>query len=944
MKDIKNKKKIYLLITIGILSIIVILFGSTFAYWRITAEQTEENIVGADCFNIEFTGKNDITINDAHPLKEEELESFLASETPYHFTITNKCSSLATATINLESINAEGEKQLSDEWIDAILYQDDYHEKLNRSTKLTGNPNNDENKVVVDALHAYILKRFTLKANETKEYNLLLYLDPEIPLNNETTNASWQGKITLSADYKQNRFTNSGILRKLNNQIDEEGNLQEKDYSGMWQYRESIRKIVIEPSISEKVASEVETLYGPFDEGTDDNPVKSYVICNNKDGCTGYLQGEGGIKLNPDSSGLFADFYALTEIDGMEYLDTSEVTNMSHMFDYVTIPELDLSYFDTSNVTNMSHMFSGSRINKIDITNFDTHKVENMEYLFSDFGTLNLDLSYFDTSNVKTMKGMFNSNPLNEIDLSGFNTSNVTDMSYMFAETNFQTLDLSHFNTKNVTNMSYMFYNIPNIQELDLSNFNTKNVENMSYMFDSLQNVRTLDLSSFDTSSVTIMEHMFNFMPNLQELNLSNWKFYSYFGDLGIASITGFIESSLNKLILKNIDVSEFGTSKIFSDINANNVVITDLDLSNSNQKIFENSQITNLNMENIKFPIETEGVFDGLNVENLTIKKSSFDNAENMFNGIQATNVDITGIDFSKKTSIKGMFGGATISTLNMNNTDFRNLKNIEDLEKFYIFCNSKDCENTSAKINNIIATNVKFPTNADSFFEDIIINDGEITIDLENSDFSNVTSLERFFPGANVLTIKNFVFPKDSSRIFLGNTSSAINFVNIDTSNVIKMYSMFSDMSNISEIDLSKFNTQNVEDMSWLFSNSSYTRLDLTGLDTRNVETMGYMFERTSNLQELNLQTLNTSNVDDMEGMFNTTGLTTLDLSNFDTNKVVNMKYMFAGAALTNITYGPNFVHNPACETYQMFGLSSENLCQANKPNTSTWQDVEY
>jgi surface protein len=53
----------------------------------------------------------------------------------------------------------------------------------------------------------------------------------------------------------------------------------------------------------------------------------------------------------------FCEFFALTEIQHLEYLNTSEVTDMSHMFYCPSLTELDLSKFNTDKVTDMSRMF-----------------------------------------------------------------------------------------------------------------------------------------------------------------------------------------------------------------------------------------------------------------------------------------------------------------------------------------------------------------------------------------------------------------------------------------------------------------------------------------------------------------------------------------------------------------------------------------------------------
>ena len=92
----------------------------------------------------------------------------------------------------------------------------------------------------------------------------------------------------------------------------------------------------------------------------------------------------------------FAKMYNLTEIVGIENLNTSEVESMRSMFQgcyslgtltaedpYEESDPLDLSHFDTSKVTDMSSMFDNC---------------SGLTYLY---------LGSFDTSNVREMEGMF---------------------------------------------------------------------------------------------------------------------------------------------------------------------------------------------------------------------------------------------------------------------------------------------------------------------------------------------------------------------------------------------------------------------------------------------------------------------------------------------------------------------------------------------------------
>ena len=54
----------------------------------------------------------------------------------------------------------------------------------------------------------------------------------------------------------------------------------------------------------------------------------------------------------------FLYFYNLTQIEGIENLNTENVTNMSYMFNYcLGLAELDVTHFNTANVKDMSYMF-----------------------------------------------------------------------------------------------------------------------------------------------------------------------------------------------------------------------------------------------------------------------------------------------------------------------------------------------------------------------------------------------------------------------------------------------------------------------------------------------------------------------------------------------------------------------------------------------------------
>ena len=89
--------------------------------------------------------------------------------------------------------------------------------------------------------------------------------------------------------------------------------------------------------------------------------------------------------------------------------------------------------------------------------------------------------------------------------------------------------------------------------------------------------------------------------------------------------------------------------------------------------------------------------------------------------------------------------------------------------------------------------------------------------------------------------------------------------------------------------------------KDSSYLFYNlTNLTSLDLSNFNTSQVKNMYFMFISCRGLTSLDLSNFDTSQVTDMSGMFDyCRGLTSLDVSNFDTSQVTRMRGMFSACS---------------------------------------------
>jgi surface protein len=111
--------------------------------------------------------------------------------------------------------------------------------------------------------------------------------------------------------------------------------------------------------------------------------------------------------------------------------DTSNVTNMSQMFQAASAFNQDISKWNVAKVTDMNFMFFDADFHQ-DISGWITSSVRNMAYMFSGALKFNSDISGWNTLNVENMQNMFSGATLFNRNLSGWNVAKVTNMQGMF--------------------------------------------------------------------------------------------------------------------------------------------------------------------------------------------------------------------------------------------------------------------------------------------------------------------------------------------------------------------------------------------------------------------------------------------------------------------------------------------------------------------------------
>ena len=156
-----------------------------------------------------------------------------------------------------------------------------------------------------------------------------------------------------------------------------------------------------------------------------------------------------------------------------------------------------------------------------------------------------------------------------------------------------------------------------------------------------------------------------------------------------------------------------------------------------------------------------------------------------------------------------------------------------------------------------------------------------------------------------------------------------------------------LFSKCINITEINLSNFNTSQITNMGYmLYYCSSLTSLDLSNFNTSQVTNMGSMFSYCSSLTSLNVSNFNTSQVINMGSMFSyCSSLTFLNLSNFNTSKVLDMGSMFNNCILlTSLNLSHFNTSQTTLMDYMFNNCSSLTLLDLSNFNTSQTRYMNY
>ena len=389
----------------------------------------------------------------------------------------------------------------------------------------------------------------------------------------------------------------------------------------------------------------------------------------------------------------FKNFTFLNQIEGIENLNTENVTSMAYMFSSCNkLAELDVTHFNTANVKNMEYMFECCKgLSSLDVTNFNTANVTNMLAMFGRTSLTSLDVTHFNTANVKDMTSMFYAcRGLTSLDVTNFNTANVTSMRDMFCNCDKLTsLDVTNFNTAKVTDMSNMFYGCHNLKEIYVSDkFVTDAVTNSYQMFALCESLSgDIEWTSDKATDKTYAKTDGGYFRDKAYDNRPWVKF---------ADGTLTFRCGYKKTLGENEYELNSGEEKPAWETNKKNISQVVFEAS------FANARPTNCyawfqNFENLK---QIEGI-ENLNTANVTDMSYMFKNCSNL------AELDVTHFNTAKVTAMTGMFSGCSNLT-ELDLTHF-NTENVTNMWLMFYGCESLTTIYVS---DDFVITNITYKT----------------------------------------------------------------------------------------------------------------------------------------------------------------------------------------------------------------------------------------
>ncbi|WP_343624793.1 BspA family leucine-rich repeat surface protein [Flavobacterium lindanitolerans] len=589
---------------------------------------------------------------------------------------------------------------------------------------------------------------------------------------------------------------------------------------------------------------------------------------------------------------MFADCSSLTGPANIGSWNTSNVTNMIQVFSRATSFNQDISNWDTRNVTTMAYMFRGASAFNQNISGWNTEKVTDMEAMFQFTQAFNQDISSWNTANVTNMSKMFSFALVFNQEIGSWNTSKVTDMSYMFERAYAFNGNIGNWNTENVTNMGSMF-SYTQVFNQNIGNWNTAKVTSMGGMFWNAW-VFNQNIGNWNTANVTYMGYMFRESPIFNQ-DISNWN---------TANVTNMEEMFRSNPVF-NQNIGNWNTANV-----------------TTMEAMFQGAQSFNQNIGdwqlNPVVKMTNMLSHSGLDCTNYSATLGGWAANSNTPSGrnLGALYRQYGTSALAARTSLTTTKGWTITGDSPSGTICGRPFVTVWDMSR------SSESQSTPTSLHFGITTYQNAPVSYTWTSSGGSSGNGTLT----TNNSAQITGL----PAGEIITLSigseikaisiAAISSNDKRRLVdiiqwgdvawstMENAFNDCVNLNItatdipDLSAVRSMRNMFRNCQSLTgPANINSWNTANVTDMEGLFYIAVAFNQDISSWNTANVTNMSYMFTIARSFNQ-NISNWNTANVTDMSYMFNNTNVFNQDISNWSTANVTNMSTMFAYALVFN------------------------------------------
>jgi surface protein len=237
-------------------------------------------------------------------------------------------------------------------------------------------------------------------------------------------------------------------------------------------------------------------------------------------------------------------------------------TNISHMFEYASNFNSNISGWDVSNVTGMESVFASASVFNQDIGGWIVSSVTDISWMFDRASAFNRDIGRWDVSSVTNMAGMFTDATAFNQDIGGWDVSSVTNMGLMFFSASAFDQVIGSWDVSSVTDMPAIFYGAVAFNQ-DIGNWNVSSVTNMVGMFVDAT-AFDQDIGGWDVSSVTIMAGMF-VRASAFDRDIGRWDVSSVTNMAGMFSSASAFNKDISGWNVSSVTDMDFMFSSAFA-------------------------------------------------------------------------------------------------------------------------------------------------------------------------------------------------------------------------------------------------------------------------------------------------------------------------------------------------------------------------------------------